>query len=87
MSENRSQATRLRREYISTGSDYSLKNFHFYPPPTRASKTIFEKMKNNTKVDEKLEGVDKFRAWKCRMLIILEENDLENYVEEEVSEL
>ena len=43
-------------------------------------------MTNNTKVDEKLEGVDNFRAWKYRMLLILKENDLEKYVEEEVVE-
>ena len=42
-------------------------------------------MKNNTKVDEKLEGADNFRAWKYRMLLILEENDLEEYVEKEVA--
>ena len=33
-----------------------------------------------------LEGFDNFRAWKYRMLLILEENDLENYAEEEVVE-
>ena len=43
-------------------------------------------MTNNTKVDEKLEGDDNFRAWKYRMLLILEENFLEKYIEEEVAE-
>ena len=42
-------------------------------------------MSSNTKLEEKLEGVDNFWAWKYRMLLILEENDLENYVKEEVA--
>ena len=42
-------------------------------------------MTNNTKVNEKLEWVDNFIAWKYRMLLILKENDLEKYVEEEVA--
>jgi hypothetical protein len=31
------------------------------------------------KLDEKLEGVDNFRAWKYRVMLILEENDLEGF--------
>ena len=34
----------------------------------------------------KIEGDDNFQAWKYRMLLILEENDLEIYVKEEVAE-
>ena len=56
------------------------RTFIFYPP-ARVSRTRFDKMTNNTKVDEKLEGDDNFRAWKYRMILILEENDLEKYVE------
>lgn len=44
-------------------------------------------MTSNTKLDEKLEGVDNFRAWKYRVMLILEENDLEIFIEEEVAEL
>jgi hypothetical protein len=40
----------------------------------------------NTKLDEKLEGDDNFRAWKYRVMLILEENDLEGFVENEVEE-
>jgi hypothetical protein len=40
----------------------------------------------NTKLDENLEGVDNFRAWKYRVMLILEENDLEGFIEEEVAE-
>ena len=39
-----------------------------------------------TKIDENIKGDDNFRAWKYNMLLILEENDLEKYVEEEVAE-
>ena len=37
-----------------------------------------------TKLDEKLEGVDKFGAWKYRVMLILEENDLEGFIEEDI---
>ena len=36
----------------------------------------------NTKLDEKLEGVDNFRAWKYRVMLILEENDLEGFIKD-----
>ena len=40
----------------------------------------------NTKLDEKLEGADNFRAWKYRVMPILEENNLEGFIEEETPE-
>ena len=43
-------------------------------------------MTNNTKLDDKLDRVENFRAWKYRVLIVLEEHDLQNYVKEEVAE-
>ena len=43
-------------------------------------------MKNNMKLYDKLEGVENFRAWKYRVLLILEKHDVENYVKEEVVE-
>ena len=43
-------------------------------------------MINNTKLEDKLEGAENFRAWKYRVLLILKEHDLENYVKEEVAE-
>jgi hypothetical protein len=43
-------------------------------------------MEPSTKLDEKLEGADNFRAWKYRVMLILEENDLEDFVKEEVPE-
>ena len=43
-------------------------------------------MTNNTKIDEKLEGVENFKAWKYRFMLILEEHDLEGYIKDEVKE-
>ena len=40
----------------------------------------------NTKLDEKLEGVDNFRAWKYRVMLVLEENDLEGFIEVDIPE-
>jgi hypothetical protein len=42
------------------------------------------KMTSSTKLDEKLEGANNFQAWKYRVMLILEENDLEGFVKEEV---
>ena len=44
-------------------------------------------MTSSTKLDEKLEGADNFRAWKYRVMLILEENDLEGFIEEDIPEL
>ena len=41
----------------------------------------------STKLDEKLEGVDNFRAWKYRVMLILEEHDLEGFIEADILEL
>ena len=41
-------------------------------------------MSHHTNLDEKLEGADKFRAWKYRISLVLEENDLDSYINEEV---
>ena len=43
-------------------------------------------MTKNTKLDEKLKGAKNFRAWKYRIMLILQENDLEKLVNEEVKE-
>ena len=41
-------------------------------------------MSHHTKLDEKLEGADNFRAWKYRISLVLEENELDSYTNEEV---
>ena len=41
-------------------------------------------MSHHTKLDENLEGVDNFRAWKYRISLVLEENELDSYINEEV---
>ena len=43
-------------------------------------------MTKNTKLDGKLEGADNFRAWKYKIMLILEENELEGFIKEEVIE-
>jgi hypothetical protein len=43
-------------------------------------------MSSSTNLVDKLEGVENFRAWKYRIGLILEENDLEIFIKEEVSE-
>ena len=41
-------------------------------------------MSHHSKLDENLEGADNFRAWKYRISLVLEENELESYIHEEV---
>ena len=41
-------------------------------------------MSHQTKLDEKLEGVDNFWASKYRISLVLEENELDSYIHEEV---
>ena len=43
-------------------------------------------MTNSTKLDEKLEGSENFRAWKYIIMLILEEHDLDGFTKEEVKE-
>ena len=41
-------------------------------------------MSHYTKLEDKLEGADNFRAWKSRISLVLEENELDTYISEEV---
>ena len=41
-------------------------------------------MSHHTKLEDKLEGVDNFRAWKYRIGLILEENELDSYIKEDI---
>ena len=41
-------------------------------------------MSASTKIVDKLEGVEKFHAWKYRITLILEENDLARFIKEDV---
>ena len=41
-------------------------------------------MSHHTKLDEKLEGANNFWAWKYRISLVLEENELDSYIHEEV---
>ena len=44
-------------------------------------------MSLSTKLDKKLEGVDNLRAWKYRVMLILEEHELEGFIEADIPEL
>ena len=41
-------------------------------------------MSDHTKIDENIEGADNSRAWKYRISLVLEENELDSYINEEV---
>jgi hypothetical protein len=44
------------------------------------------RMTTRTKIDEKLDGDDNFRAWKYRVTLLLEEHELDKFIIEEVQE-
>ena len=41
-------------------------------------------MSHHTKLDENIEGANNFRAWKYRISLVLEENELDTYISGEV---
>ena len=41
-------------------------------------------MSHHTNIYENIEGDDNFRAWKYRISLVLEENELDSYINEEV---
>ena len=43
-------------------------------------------MTHHTQLEDKLGGADNFRAWKYKISLILEENDLDQYITEEAPE-
>ena len=43
-------------------------------------------MTKNIELDKKIEGAKNFKAWKYRIMLILQENDLDGFVKEEVKE-
>ena len=43
-------------------------------------------MAPSTKLGDKLEGIENYRAWKYRIGLILKENDLDKYIEKEFAE-
>ena len=43
-------------------------------------------MAPSTKLEDKLEGIEDYRAWKYKIGLILKENDLEKYIKDEVAE-
>ena len=47
---------------------------------------LWDKKSLSTKLDDKLEGIEKFCAWKYRIGLILEENGLAKFIKEVVPE-
>ena len=47
----------------------------------------FEKITHHTQLEDKLGRDDNFRAWKHKISLILEENDLDQYINGEFPEL
>ena len=43
-------------------------------------------MAPSTKLEDKLEGIENFRAWKYKIGLILQDNDLDKYIKDEVVE-
>ena len=43
-------------------------------------------MAPSTKLEDKLEDIENFRAWKYRIGLILIKNDLDEYIKDEVAE-
>ena len=43
-------------------------------------------MAPSTKLEEKLESIENYRAWKYKMGLILKENNLVKYIKDEVAE-
>ena len=41
-------------------------------------------MSHHTNIYENIEGAHKFQAWKYRISLVLEENELDSYIHEEV---
>ena len=46
----------------------------------------FEKMTHHTQLEDKLGGANKFWAWKYRISLVLEENDLDQFIYGDVLE-
>ena len=65
-----------------------MTNFNFDLPSTRVSRSnlSIDKMTTNLRVEDRLDGVENFRSWKHKILLILEEYDLLNYVKEVISD-
>ena len=44
-------------------------------------------MNHHTNIEDNIEGDDNFQAWKYRISLVLEENDLDKYISEKVPAL
>ena len=71
------------RTYLSSQMSF-LAYFNFDLPYARFSRSnlSIDKMTTNLRVEDRLDGAVKLKYWKHRILLILEENDILNYVKE-----
>ena len=46
---------------------------------------LLDRMAPSTKLEDKLEGIENFLAWKCGVVLILIENGLEKYIKDEIA--
>ena len=70
------QATHPSRVHLLVSSDLSAEKFHFWS----YSCVVPGRMTPGTKIDEKLDGVDNFRAWRYRVTLLLEEHELDKFI-------
>ena len=47
---------------------------------------LLDKIAPDTKLEDKLEGLENFLAWKYRIGLILKESGLEKYIKDEITE-
>jgi hypothetical protein len=47
---------------------------------------VKDKMVTSLKLEDRLDGATNFRSWKARILFVLDENEIQKYVKEKISE-
>jgi hypothetical protein len=76
------QASLPSRAHLLVSSNISYENFQFWSYFC----VVPGRMTIETKIDEKLDGADNFRAWRYKITLLLEEHDLDMFIKEEVQE-
>ena len=73
------QSTRLSQAHLLVSSVSHSAEFQFFL-------WLSDKVAPSTKLEDKLEGIENFQAWKYMIGLILQENDLYKYIKDEVAE-
>jgi hypothetical protein len=71
------QESRLRRAHLLVSSVFQFRSYFCVVPG---------RMTTRTKIDEKLDGVDNFKACRYRVTLFLEEHELDKFIIEEFQE-